>query len=146
VDTVDEKLIDALLVNGRASLTELGAVVSLSLPAVKRRLAKLERDGVIRGYTAIVDDSARGASTEAIVALFCNERGDKAEIVRLLQPLAEVKLAFTVAGDSDAVLLVRTKDAARLEELLIELRRSRVVERTRTQLVLARLVDRGNRA
>ena len=145
MDDVDTKLIDALVADGRASLTELGALVHLSVPAVKRRLARLERDGVIRGYTALVDEGARPQHTEAFVELFCNEKGQKAEVVRLLEPLPEVRLAFTVAGESDVVLLVRTEDSERLEQLLIELRRSRVVERTRTQLVLTRLLDRGNR-
>jgi Lrp/AsnC family transcriptional regulator, leucine-responsive regulatory protein len=145
VDAVDEKLINALVVDGRASLTQLGAMVRLSIPAVKRRLARLEREGVIRGYTAVIDERARAQNTEAFIELFCSERVEKNDIVALLESLPEVRLAFSVAGDSDAVLLVRTADPERLEQLLIELRRSTVVQRTRTQLLLTRLLDRGTR-
>ena len=142
MDTIDEEIIDALVVNGRASLTELGALVNLSVPAVKRRISRLERDGVIRAYTAVIDEAARGHTTEALIELFCSERVEKSDIIALLAPMAEVRMAFTVAGGSDAVLLVRTDDPERLEQLLIELRRSKVVIRTRTQLLLTRLVTR----
>jgi Lrp/AsnC family transcriptional regulator, leucine-responsive regulatory protein len=142
VDDIDEKLLDALVVNGRASLTELGALVSLSVPAVKRRLSKMERNGLILGYTAVVDETVRGTSTEALIELFCREGVEPSDIVGLLEPLPEVRLAFSVAGDSDAVLLVRTDDPEALERLLIELRRSKVVSRTRTQVMLTRLVTR----
>jgi Lrp/AsnC family leucine-responsive transcriptional regulator len=142
VDDIDEKLLDALVVNGRASLTELGALVNLSVPAVKRRLSKMERNGLILGYTAVVDEKVRGTSTEALIELFCREGVEPSDIIGLLEPRPEVRLAFSVAGDSDAVLLVRTDDPEALERLLIELRRSKVVSRTRTQVMLTRLVTR----
>lgn len=77
-----------------------------------------------------------------MIELFCREGVEKSDIIALLEPRPEVRLAFRVAGDSDAVLLVRTDDPEALEQLLIELRRSKVVSRTRTQVMLARLVTR----
>ncbi len=143
MDELDEKIIEVLVVNGRASLTELSATVNLSIPSVKRRVAKLERDGVIRGYTALIDDAARRQTTEALIELFCSERVEKDEILAVLEHIPEVRLAFTVAGESDVIALVRAEDPEHLEQLLIELRRSKVVTRTRTQLLLTRLLDRG---
>jgi Lrp/AsnC family leucine-responsive transcriptional regulator len=102
----------------------------------------MERNGLILGYTAVVDETARGTGTEALIELFCREGVEPSDIIGLLEPRPEVRLAFSVAGDSDAVLLVRTDDPEALERLLIELRRSKVVSRTRTQVMLTRLVTR----
>ena len=44
----------------------------LSAPAVKRRVDRLEKEGVLRGYTAVVDPAAFGWHTEAFVDLYCD--------------------------------------------------------------------------
>lgn len=143
MDEVSENLLELLVRDGRASLTSLAAELNLSVPAVKRRVDRLERDGVIRGYTALVDPSARAGSTDALVELFCSEHTGRREIERLVEGHPEIRLALTVAGDSDVVLLVRTRDPQHLEGLLVQLRQSPSVVRTRAQVVLGRVLDRG---
>ena len=142
MDAVDEQLLDALARDGRARLTDLAAAVQLSVPSVKRRVDRLERTGVIRGYTAIIDPLAHAPRTEALVELFTNVRTSKQQVLDLLAEHPEVILAFTVAGDSDAILLVRTDDPAHLEEFLVALRANHMIARTRTQLLLSRLLER----
>jgi Lrp/AsnC family leucine-responsive transcriptional regulator len=142
MDSVDRKILNELVHNGRASLTDIATVVSLSVPAVKRRVHRLERDGVIRGYTAIVEEPGLPNKMQALVELFCSEHAGRGDLTRVLHTLPEVRLAFTVAGESDAVLLVRTDDADHLERLLIELRGQPTVVRTRAQVLLGNLIDR----
>ena len=116
--------------------------MKLSVPAVKRRVDRLERTGVIRGYVAVIDPVAHAPRTEALVELFCNVRTSKQQMLDLLAEHPEVILAFTVAGDADAILLVRTEDPVHLESFLVSLRASHLIARTRTQLVLSRLLER----
>ena len=143
MDEINQRLIELLVANGRATLTELAADLQLSVPAVKRRVDRLERDEVIRGYTAIVDPDARRTSTDALVELFCGEHTSRKEIEQLIGGHPEIRLAMTVAGDSDAVLLVRTRDNQHLEDLLVTLRQSPKVVRTRAQVVLSHVTSRG---
>lgn len=142
MDAIDEQLLDALARDGRASLTDLAATVQLSVPAVKRRVDRLERTGVIRGYTALIDPGAHAPRTEALVELFTNVRTSKQQVLDLLSEHPEVILAFTVAGDSDAILIVRTEDPVHLEQFLVTLRANHLIARTRTQLLLSRLLER----
>jgi Lrp/AsnC family transcriptional regulator, leucine-responsive regulatory protein len=142
MDAVDEQLLDALARDGRARLTDLAAEVQLSVPAVKRRVDRLERTGVIRGYAAVIDPLAHAPRTEALVELFTNVRTSKQQLLDLLAEHPEVILAFTVAGDSDAILLVRTDDPVHLEDFLVQLRAHHMIARTRTQLLLSRLLER----
>ena len=57
-----------------ASYAEIGAKVSLSAPAVKRRVERLRSAGVIKGFTAVIEPAAVGWTTEAFVELFCTGR------------------------------------------------------------------------
>ena len=142
MDAVDEQLLDLLLQDGRARLTDLAAQVQLSVPAVKRRVDRLERTGVIRGYVAVIDPLAHAPRTEALVELYTNVRASKEEMLALLDEHPEVILAFTVAGDADVICLVRTDDPVHLEQFLVILRANPMIARTRTQLVLSRLLER----
>jgi Lrp/AsnC family transcriptional regulator, leucine-responsive regulatory protein len=141
MDAVDRQILNRLVVNGRTSLTELATEVSLSVPAVKRRVTRLERDGIIRGYTTIVEEPG-SRRMHALVEVFCTEHAGREDAVRLLKSRPEVRLAYTVAGDSDIILLVQTDDSDHLEQLLIDLRGHPIVLRTRAQVMLNSLLDR----
>src|SRR3954453_22592180 len=80
LDDVDKRTIASLVSDARASYAEIGAIVSLSAPAVKRRVDLLRSAGVIRGFTAVVDPAAIGWTTEAFVELFCTGRTTPGQI------------------------------------------------------------------
>ena len=143
MDPISERLLELLVRDGRATFTSLADQLNLSVPAVKRRVDKLERDGVIRGYTAQVDPGALAKTTDALIELFCNERTNRREVQSMLDSFPEVRLALTVAGDCDVVVLVRTRDPEHLEEVLVRLRNAPSVRRTRAQVILGRALDRG---
>jgi DNA-binding Lrp family transcriptional regulator len=71
MDDVDRQIVALMRQDARRSFQNIGLRVSLSAPAVKRRVDRLEAAGVIRGYSARVDPGRFGWRTHAIVALFC---------------------------------------------------------------------------
>jgi len=142
MDAIDRKILSILIDRGRATLVEIGDQVGLSPPAVKRRIEHLERNGVIRGYAAIVDERAFGWRTEAFLEVFC--AGDTS-LPALRESLAnhpEVVGAYTVAGDADALLPLRTADIAHLEQAIERIHSQPNVDRTKTQVVLTKLAER----
>ena len=70
MDEIDRQIVALLRQDARRSFQSIGLRVSLSAPAVKRRVDRLEADGVVRGYTALVDPGRFGWGTHAFVALF----------------------------------------------------------------------------
>ncbi len=74
MDDVDRTIVALLRDNARRSFKDIGGHVHLSAPAVKRRVDRLEADGVIRGYTAVIDPPAFGWHAEAFVDLDCTGR------------------------------------------------------------------------
>jgi DNA-binding Lrp family transcriptional regulator len=142
-DEIDRAIIDLLAQDARRSFNDIGDRVGLSAPAVKRRVDRLEETGVILGYTARIDRNAEGQVTETFVELYCSGRTSPAEIRAIVEPLDQVIEAFTVSGEADALLMLRTRDIAELEEVLERIRNNRHVDRTKTIIVLSRLVDRA---
>src|SRR5437660_12552603 len=106
MDDTDRTIVALLRENARRSYQDIGGHVHLSAPAVKRRVDRLERDGVIRGYTAIVDPPAFGWHAEAFVDLYCDGRMPGEAIKRVAQREPGVVSAHTVAGEASALLHV----------------------------------------
>lgn len=142
IDAVDTEIVALLRQNARRSYQDIGARVSLSAPAVKRRVDRLEAQGVINSYAAVVEPSAIGWGTHAIVALYCEGRMPAAAVREALVGHPEVASAFTVAGDASAILHVHARDTAHLEETLERIRDAPGIIRTQTQVVLSTLLDR----
>lgn len=141
IDDVDHRIIASLVADARSSYAEIGAAVSLSAPAVKRRVDRLRAAGVIKGYTAVVDPAAVGWTTEAFVELFCTGRTTPAQIAVATRRHPEVVGAYTVSGEADALVHLRAADIGHLERVLERLRAEPFVTSTRSMIVLSRLVD-----
>jgi DNA-binding Lrp family transcriptional regulator len=143
VDDTDRRILALLVEDGRRTLDDIARHVSLSAPAVKRRIDRLRRDGALRGFTAVLDHGALGAATEALVELFYAPGTLLDTVAASLARVPEVVEAWSVTGEADAIARVRTKDNADLERLIMELQRDGTVVRTRSQVVLRALVERG---
>ena len=144
VDNIDYGIIDLLRQNARAGYGDIGEVVGLSASAVKRRVDRLVADGVIRGFTIQVDPVVDGMATEAYVELFCRGTVAPEELKRILSAVPEVVDAGTVTGSADAIVHIRSRDIASLEEALEKVRIAPNVDHTRSAIVLSRLIHRSH--
>lgn len=142
LDKIDQQIVSLLRENARRSFSDIGSRVSLSAPAVKRRVDRLEEAGVIRGYSAVLDHVALGWTTHAVVSLFCEGRMSAAEILAAAGRHPEVAAAHTVAGEASAILHLHARDTEHLEEALERLRDAPGITRTQTQVVLSTLFER----
>ena len=141
MDDPDRQILALLVEDGRRTYDDIGRRVSLSAPAVKRRVDRLRREGALRGFTAVIDHAAFGDRTEALVELFFAPGTLLDRVGEVLRSHPEVVEAWSVTGEADAIARVRTHDNAHLERLIMELQRDGLVERTRSQVVLSRLVS-----
>lgn len=144
MDDLDQQILALLVEDGRRTYDDIGRQVALSAPSVKRRVDRLRRDGTLRGFTAVLDDAAMGWGTEALVELFYAPGTLLDDVAARLSRVPEVVEAWSVTGEPDAIARVRTKDNADLERVIMDLQRDGVLERTRSQVVLSRLVVRGS--
>jgi DNA-binding Lrp family transcriptional regulator len=142
MDDIDRRIVALLRENARRSYLDIGGHVHLSAPAVKRRVDRLEGDGVLLGYTAVVDPAAFGWQAEAFVDLYCEGDMPGSAIRRAVEAEAGVVSAHTVAGEASAVLHVRAQDTKALELALERIRSGAGITRTVTQVVLSTLFSR----
>jgi DNA-binding Lrp family transcriptional regulator len=142
LDDIDQRILAALRDDARASFAEVGSQVGLSAPAVKRRVDKLRATGVITGFAALVDPSALGWTTEAYVELYCQGRTSPAVIAEAVSRHPEVVDACTVSGEADALIHVITADMKHFEDVLERIGAETFIVRTKSVLVLSRLLRR----
>jgi Lrp/AsnC family transcriptional regulator, leucine-responsive regulatory protein len=142
MDAMDRKILALLVEDGRRSYGDMAARVGLSAPSVKRRVDRLRESGALEGFTALVEHSAMGWHTEALVELFFRPGTTLEEVAEVLRQHPEVAEAWSVTGEADAIARVRTEDNRDLERLITDLQRDGLVERTRSQVVMSRLVSR----
>jgi DNA-binding Lrp family transcriptional regulator len=142
IDDVDRQIIALLRDDARRSFQDIGSRVSLSAPAVKRRVDRLRAGGVIRGFTTLIDPGRFGWHAMAIVELTTEGRFSAADVKAAVSGHPEVAAAYTVAGQASAILVVRAEDTVHLEKVLERLRETPAIIRTRTAVVLSTLYER----
>src|ERR1700689_813936 len=141
-DELDKRIVAALVDDARSTYAHVGALVGLSAPAVKRRVDRLRASGAITGFSARVEPSALGWTTEAYVELFCRGRTSPTEIAAAVGKHPEVIDACTVTGEADALLHIRAADMRHFEQVVERIGAEPLVVRTRSVIVLSRLVHR----
>jgi Lrp/AsnC family leucine-responsive transcriptional regulator len=141
-DPIDRRILAALLRDGRATLKALADVTGLSVSAVQARVRRLEADGVVKGYTAVVDPDALGLPLAALISITPLDPDHEYDIPERLAALPAIEACHSVAGEDSFVLFVRVTGPAALEELIRDIRR-RTNTSTRTTVVLQTFFDRG---
>lgn len=136
LDATDHEIIALLREDARRTFSDIAARVSLSTAAVKRRVDRLREKGVITGFTVQVDHAKLGWGIEAFAQLRFFGSTNVAEIVETTTRIPEAQAVFTIAGDPDAVVWLRSRDMAHLQSTIDELRRSHRITSTRTLIVL----------
>jgi DNA-binding Lrp family transcriptional regulator len=141
VDDVDRRLLTLLQANARESTAQLARRLGLARTTVLARLARLERQGVITGYTVTLALDADDRAVEAYVGIVTDPKQGR-EVVRALSALPELRQLSSVSGEFDYVALLRAETPARLDDLLDRIGAVAGVARTTTSVVLARRIDR----
>lgn len=118
LDATDRRIVEALRDDGRLSMRALAQRLHVSRAGVYSRVERLEREGVITGYSATVDPEKSGRPLSAFVNLKVAQRSWQALRDRVLA-IEDVDHASLVSGDYDIVLLVRTRDVGTLRDLVL---------------------------
>lgn len=122
LDATDLALLRALQLNARRSNKELAALVGLAPSSTHARVARLEREGWLRGAHAVVADDALGIGLQALifVRLAAHARGAVEAFWQAVLEREEVVAAWYVGGDDDIVLHVAVRDSDQLRDLVID--------------------------
>ncbi len=118
MDDLDRKILEHIQHFGRSSYAEIGGAIGLSVSAVNERLKKLEKQGVIAGWTARVDPLAAGNGVLAFVYVMIERPEHEAAFHALVRAEAAIQECHHVASDWSYLLKVRAPNLLALEELV----------------------------
>lgn len=123
--------------NGRITWSELAGMLGLSSPAVAERVRKLEEQGILLGYAALVDADKTGNGLTALVAVSLERPAHREGFLQLVHRLPEIQECHHTAGDDDYILKIRCRGTKDLDRIISdELKSLPGIVRTRTTIVL----------
>jgi Lrp/AsnC family transcriptional regulator, leucine-responsive regulatory protein len=136
LDETDHRIINRLVRNGRVSYAALGEEVGLSPHGAADRVRRLEKSGVITGFTAVVDLENLGRGLDAFVDVRLLPTADPDAFERLAASLQPVREILFVTGRFDYQLRVACTDADELDRTVRALRQRGGAAATETRIVL----------
>lgn len=138
----DQELVSILTANARLPLAEVAKMLGVSRATVQGRLARLERDGVIAGYTVIKGKAAAPATTLSALILIELEVKKQGSVIAALKKRPEVVECYTLSGLFDLYVKLTCATAAHLDEAIDWIAAIDGVRRTTSSILLARKFER----
>jgi DNA-binding Lrp family transcriptional regulator len=141
LDETDRALLALLRDNARAGVAELARKMKLARTTVQSRLARLERERVIAGYTVTVPDEAEAALVRAHVLITAQPKSGAA-IEAALRKIPELRTLLSVSGPFDLIALLAADSIGALDRLIDRIGEIEGVERTTSAIVLSTRIAR----
>lgn len=140
-DDLDRKLLTLLQSNARESTANIARKLGVARTTVLARLARLERERVIVGYTARLAHDQGEQGVQAYVGITVEPKAAR-DVTRHLAKMPELKQLSSVSGEFDYIALLRTESTRRLDALLDDIGEIKGVIKTTSSVVLVTQVDR----
>jgi len=137
----DRRLIKALKLNARQTISELSRELDLSRTTVQKRLAQLEASGIIAGYKLKLGDAYQSRTFQAYVNLVVDPHLGS-QVASALEGMSELEALYTVSGKIDLVAIIRVNAPAELDSVLDRIGEMDGVRDTDSAIVLSTKFDR----
>lgn len=136
MDHIDAGIIRCLTKDARMNASQISQQVNLSVSAVIERMKKLEASGLIRGYTAVIDERLAGFDVQALISIRLEHPKYNAEFARQMQSHECVMECFYITGDFDYIARISAGSTEGLTKVLHDIKQIPGVSLTRTYVVL----------
>lgn len=122
LDSFDRKILAVVAAQGRISVTDLAARIGLSKSPTQTRLKRLEEQGIIKGYRAMLDPIQLGREHVAFVEVRLSDTREAALTAfnTAVRAIPEIEQAHLIAGNFDYLLKVRVRDMSSYRQVLAE--------------------------
>lgn len=138
----DRELIRLLAENARLPLSEIALKLGVSRTTVQGRLARLERDGVIAGYTTVLGKAAERLHRIAALVLIELEVRRQGGVITALKKRPEIVSCHTLSGHFDLSVRVECETASDLDGVIDWIAEIEGVRRTTSSVILAQKFER----
>ncbi len=131
----DKKILNIVVENSRLSLRQIAKKADLSVATVMHHLKQLEKESVIKKYTAKIDYEKAGYDVEVIIEVRIS-KGKLFEVEKKIASHPNVFAVYDITGTFDAIILARFRTRRQMDNFLKKLQTYEFVERTETKLIL----------
>jgi Lrp/AsnC family leucine-responsive transcriptional regulator len=136
MDKIDREILGTVVTDARRSLQDIATRVRLSASATRERLRRLERDGPIRGYAAVLDQGALGFPLLAAAEVDLAPGTDPLAFEAGLRALPAVLEALHATGNCDYLVRLACRDTAELHHVVRAMKEELGAHRTMTRVIL----------
>ena len=141
LEEIDERLLTLLRDDARQTIAQLAKELGISRGAIYSRLARLEEENVVAGYTVRLGHAFTASRVRAHMMIKTLPRYHR-EVEQALASFALVQAIHAISGEYDIIAMLEAEDGAQLNELIDEIGLLDGVERTTTSVILATKVER----
>jgi DNA-binding Lrp family transcriptional regulator len=135
LDETDVKILRTLIFDARMSSRQIAKQCEISIGTALSRIKKLEKEGIIKGYSAILDHEKLGYELTVVTEITVS-KGRLLEMENEIARLPNVCCVYDVTGLTDAVIIAKFKNREELSKFTKRLLALPYVERTNTHVVL----------
>lgn len=144
LDEIDNQILDILMMDSRTPLSHISKKVGLSSPAIRERINKLDKEGIIKGFSTIIDYKKLGLNLTAFIGLTMDEsKCCQEDVFTKLKKIPNVLEAHFTNGEEDILVKVVTKNTETLVDLLGQMNTIDTVNRTKTLIALKTPIERS---
>ena len=144
LDGIDKKILETLLVDSRTPLSHISQEVGISSPAIRQRINKLRQEGIIKGFSTIIDYKKLGLGLTAFIGLNMDDsKCCQEDVFSDLENIPRVLEAHFTNGEEDILVKVVTENTETLVDLLGQMNAIDGVNRTKTLIALKTPIERS---
>ena len=141
ITPADELLLSVLREDARASTADIARKLGLSRTTVQNRIARLEAQGVIRGYTVRIDDELERNRIRAHILITLRPK-QMPSVVKTLQAMPEVRVLYSISGGFDLIAQAVAASVGEMDVLTDRIGAIDGVERTNSSIILSTKFER----
>ena len=136
MDITDKKILKILSKNANISSTEISGLVNLSVPAVNKRILRLQKEGIINFFTIVTDPKKLDKTITAFVFIVMQYGDSIKSLLQYAKNESDVLECYAITGEYDYMLKICATDIESLEEKILKIKNNKGVMKSHTMISL----------
>ena len=136
MDLIDKKILKILSQNANTTATEISNTVNLSVPAVNKRIQRMQKDGIINFFTVVTNAKKLQKTITAFVFIVMKYSDGIASLLEYANNEPDVLECYAVTGEYDYMLKICAKDIEALEGKILRIKKTKGVQKSHTMISL----------
>ena len=136
MDIIDKRILKILSENANTTATEIGSLVNLSVPAVNKRILRMQKDGIIKFFTLVTNPNRLDKTITSFLFIVMQYSDSIESLLEYAQNESDVLECYSVTGEYDYILKICAKDIESLEDKILKIKKKKDVLKSHTMISL----------